>query len=401
MTKKSILIFGGGINQLTLIEVCNDLGFKSIVIDPSLHAVGRNIAHRFYRIDANDYQATKQIAEENNITGIATSQMENPLRLMAKLAQEKGYIFNSPEIIEQSLNKYQMKKVLGENNVPVAKYKYFKNKSKLSKKSIEDFNYPLIIKPVDAHSSRGVFRIEKFTDISKFIDITVSFSKQGDFLIEEFIEGKEYSIEAVTFNKKTTIVQFTEKIITPFPEVVEMGHIQPAELTEEHKKAIAQVVGNAIDSLNLDNTVTHTEIKLSPNGPVVIEVGPRMGGDFISSYLTKNSCGVDLDKATILMSVGIEPELKQTDKNFTFVKYFSLPVGTKIVSIGNFKKLEENDDVVFTHFFLNKGDMVHKVTHSAQRSGVVIVTASNKKQVIQKAEYYTNKFISLIKTKKI
>jgi len=396
---KNILIFGAGINQVTLIKACNKLGYHSLVIDPDKDAPGKKFAHQFFRVDPDDYDTTKQIAEKFNVEGIATSQMENPLPLMARLAEEKNYIFISPETLEKSLNKYLMKKIFIKKNIPCARGKLFKKK--FNAKAIEDFSFPLIIKPVDAHSSRGVFRVESIEEIYQHIDETISFSKKEEFLIEEFIDGPEYSIESVTFKGKTTIVQYTEKIITPSPTVVEMGHIQPANLTDSQKQQIDRVVTEAIKALGLDNTVTHIEVKLSKKGPVVIEVGPRMGGDFISSYLTKTSCGVDLDKATIQISVGIQPDLTKKINQYAIVKYFTLPPETVIEEIIDYNLFYNDEDIIFVHLFHKKGDIVKRVTHSAQRSGVIILKANDKEKLLDKAQKHVNEFISLIKTRPI
>src|SRR4030042_4373798 len=99
--KESILIFGGGLNQLTLIGAAKDLGLTSVVIDPNPESPGRKVADFFYSIKGNDYLSTKKIAQEHKISAIVTGQMEKPLRIMAQLAREMGYIFHPPDVIEK------------------------------------------------------------------------------------------------------------------------------------------------------------------------------------------------------------------------------------------------------------------------------------------------------------
>lgn len=397
MQPKNILIFGAGINQLTLIQACNDLGHRSIVIDPSDNAPGRAIANVFEVVAPDDYEKTKQIALSYKINGIATSQMENPLRLMAKLAEEFGFIFNSPEIIERSLNKYLMKQAFISKNVPHAKGIFFKDRNNLTKESLNGMKLPLILKPVDSHSSRGVYRIDTFEQLYGFIEETLSFSRSGSFLIEEFIEGLEFSIESVTFKGKTEVIQFTEKIITPFPNVVEIGHIQPAELSNIEKEEIKKVVVKGIEALRLDNTVTHTEVKLSNSGPVIIEIGPRMAGDFISSYLVKHSCGVDFDRATILMSIGEQPYLNQTINNYSYIRYLQLTPGTIVKGINDWQQILERPGVVFANLGIKGGDKIPKITDSAKRPGFIIVEGSSREVVYQLMSKYVIEITDKIK----
>lgn len=371
---------------MTLIDACNKLGYVSIVIDPNFDAPGRQIADFFEIVQPNDYERTKQVAIDYKVDGIATSQMENPLRMMAQLSADLGFIFNTPEAIENSLNKYLMKMAFVESDVPHAKGIRYASKAELINEGIKGLEFPLIIKPTDSHSSRGVYKVDSFNQLLQYVDETVSFSKSGSFLIEEFIDGPEYSIESVTYQGKTSIVQYTEKIVTPFPNVVELGHIQPAELTSYQKKEINEVVQAGIKALKLDNTVTHTEIKLSESGPIIIEIGPRMAGDFISSYLVKNSCGVDLDEATIKLSFGLKPDTKHCLNKYSYIKYLELEEGKTVQSVKNWRNVLKLPNVIFSYVNINEGDTISRITDSSKRPGFVIVSGDNKPAVIKEAD---------------
>ena len=123
-----------------------------------------------------------------------------------------------------------MKQAFLQHGVPCAKGRLFAIDKAITEKDLADFSYPLILKPKDATSSQGVFRIEKYDEIAEHVEETRKFTRSGDVIIEEFLEGSEYSIETITSKGKTTVVQYTEKFITPFPYTVEMSHLQPAEL---------------------------------------------------------------------------------------------------------------------------------------------------------------------------
>jgi len=225
---KSVMIFGAGINQLELIREAKALGLVTVVIDPQDEPPGKAEADHFFRIDGNDYDSTKAVALENNVSGIVTVQMEKPLRLMAHLARELCFVFNSPEVTERCIDKWLMKEALTANHVPCARGVLLKPGEQI--RLPDTIGYPVIIKPRDAFSSRGVYRCADAGDIESYIAESRSFSSSGDVIIEEFLQGMEYSVEAVTFNGETTIVQITEKYITPYPRTVEMGHLQPADL---------------------------------------------------------------------------------------------------------------------------------------------------------------------------
>lgn len=384
--KRSILIFGAGINQLTLIEAANELGVISVVIDPNSDAPGKKIADWFYCIAGDDYEGTKKIAIKHNVNGIVTSQMENPLRLMACLADELGYIFNSPEVVKKSRNKYLMKTAFLANNIPCAKGKIFTPDEAILPESLNDLAFLLILKPSDSYSSRGVYKINNFEELNLFIAKARSFSSDNSVIVEEFIEGPEYSIESITYNGETTIVQYTEKIITPFPNTVEIGHIQPAEFSQEQKLQIDAIVKNAVRALGIDNSASHTELKLTTQGPKIIEIGARLGGDFIPSYLTLASTGVNMDKAAIKVALGEKPDLKHKHKKYSFIKYLELEAGKQVIEVKKYSAILNDSDVVFAHVFVKMGDVIPKITDSAKRPACVLVQADSRKQVYKIAD---------------
>jgi len=380
--EKAILIFGAGLNQYNLIETANNLGLISVAIDPNPDSPGKAIADYFYVVPGSDYNTTKEIAINHKVFGLVTTQMEKPLRLMARLAQELGLTFHSPEVVERSLDKWLMKQAFIKHGVPCAKGKLFYKDKKIQEKDLEDFKYPLILKPKDATSSQGVFRIERFSEIKKYSNETSKFSKNGEIIIEEFLEGKEYSIETITYKGKTTIVQFTEKFITPFPHTVEMGHLQPAELSSGQKDKISRVVKLAIQAIGIDNSAAHTEIKLTKDGPKVLEIGARGGGDFIASYLTLASTGINMDEAIIRVALGEEPDLQHRINRYSYISYFELSVGKRVERIDDWQDILKDESIVFAHVAVKPGDIIERITESKKRPGFVIVKGNNRKNLI-------------------
>lgn len=392
------MIFGAGINQLELIREAKRMGLRTVVVDPSSNPPGRVEADLFFEIAGDDYDTTRSIAIEQKVNGIVTGQMEKPLRLMAKLAADQGYFFNSVEVVEKSLNKWMMKRAFLQNDVPCAKGIILEKDEEISQKSIQQFKFPLIIKPVDSHSSRGVYRAGTFHDLIRFRENASTYSSDGKVIIEEFLAGKEYSVESITFNGETHIIQFTEKFITPFPRTVEMGHLQPAGLSNNHKQQIEILIKNAISAIGIDNSASHAEIVITEEGPKMIEIGARLGGDFIASYLTKVSTGISMDKAAIQIAIGETPVVKKQDLNFAFIKYFKLKEGSVIDSIET-NNIHSDGELVFFYVFVKQGDEIPVLSHSSHRSGCVLVEGKSREIVISLADKYEKLVKSQIKLK--
>lgn len=387
-TTKSILIFGAGINQLELIREAKKLGVETVVIDPSLEPVGKKEADYFYQVDGKDYETTKAIALKHKVDGIVTGQMEKPMRLMAGLASEMGYIFHSPEVVERSLDKWLMKQAFIQHHVPCAKGVLFKENEPVTMESLNTFSFPLIMKPKDAFSSRGVYKVDRFEEIGDHLNETRSFSPSGQVIVEEFLEGKEYSVETITIKGHTTVIQVTEKFITPFPNTVEMGHLQPAILDLKQKDEIERVVKAAIEAIGIDHSAAHAEVMLTAEGVKMIEIGARLGGDFIASYLTRTSTGISMDKAAVQVALGMAPDVERKKNRFSYIKYIELPPNKKVTEILPFDDITMQPDVVFVHFFVGIGDTTKAITHSALRQACIIVEGGSRKDVIEKGDRY-------------
>lgn len=391
---KSIIIFGAGLNQTTLIQAANNLGLRSVVLDPNTNCPGRQFANYFYVVKGHDYENTKRIAIKHKVSGLATTQLEKPLRLMAKLAMDLGLPFLDPEVVERSLDKWLMKLVFWENNVPCANAKLFMHENEITDINIEELQYPIIIKPKNATSSQGVFKIDSSKQIGKYAKITSSFSKNGEIIAEKFLEGPEYSVESVTYHGETKIIQYTEKFLTPFPNTVEMGHLQPADLSDNQKKSIEKIVESAIKAIKIDNSATHTEIKMTKEGPKVLEISPRGGGDFISSYLTMASTGINMDEAIINVALNNKPDLLPKKNQFSYIRYFDLPPCKKVSYINNLKNIFNQPDVIFSNVSIKPGDVIEKITESKKRPGFIIVKGNTRKVV----KAIAKKYIDYIKT---
>lgn len=387
-TTKSILIFGAGINQLELIREAKKLGIIAVVIDPAADPPGKAEADYYYQVDGKDYETTKAIALKHNVDGIVTGQMEKPMRLMAKLASELGYIFHSPEVVERSLNKWLMKQAFLKNSVPCAKALLFSKDDEISAESLTGFTFPLIIKPKDAFSSRGVYKLDSYSELIAHLDESRSFASDGDILIEEFLQGKEFSVESITYKGSTTIIQFTEKFITPFPNTVEIGHLQPAPLSEVEKEEVSKVVIAAIEAIGIDNSASHAEVMVTAKGVKMIEIGARLGGDFISSYLTRSSTGISMDKAAVQVALNMEPDLERKANRYSYIKYIELPVNRKVIGILPLDDIKKHPDVVFAHFFITPGDFIKPIIHSAFRPVCILTGGENREDVLVKAEKY-------------
>ncbi len=376
---------------MSLIRAAKRLNLKTIVIDPNADAPGKDHADQFFIIKPDDYEGTRKVAVDYSADAIITSQMENPLILMARLAEDLGFLFPGTKQILNCRNKYLMKQVLMEHQIPCARGVVLSRFVHPTHKVLRDFKFPVVIKPLDAHSSRGVFIIDSPEEINKYEKIARSFSDNGELLLEEYITGKEYSVESLTFNYRTEVIQITEKFITPIPYTVELGHLQPADVSEGEKSMINQLVKKTVKAFELDNCATHAELKMTDSGPVIIEIAARLGGDYISSLLTLSSTGIDMDEALIRISLGEIPDLSAKENRFSYIKYLELKPGSEIRKIKNWQEIFQKEGLVHAGITIKEGQEVPEITDSSKRTGFVLVSGRSRAEVMNKADLYLNR----------
>lgn len=379
---RTIMIFGGWLHQFGLIAAAKELGLESVLVDPNENPLGRQLADHFYQISWDDYMATRDLALRHQVAAIVTGQTERPLKLMARLAQELNLRFHNPETVERATNKYLMKAAFQAHDIPSAKGELIKNHRILSEQEMLRFGYPAIIKPLSRFSSQGVFRVDNYASYLQNVEFTLDCSDDGSYLLEEFITGLEYSAECLTYKAETRVIQFTQKQITPYPNTVEIGHIQPAEFSESEKKEIEDIIIMAVAALGIDNSASHVEFKMTNKGPVIIEIGPRTGGDFIGSLLTLQSTGVNMDKAVIQIALGEEPDWGIKHDKGSAILYLTLEAGSRVLSIA--PNWRENalvmPGVLDVQLLLTSGDRVQHLIDSAKRKGWVIASGEDAGQ---------------------
>jgi biotin carboxylase len=371
--KDNLLIFGGGLLQLSIIGRAKTMGYKTIVIDPDKNAPAKYKADNFYAVAGDDFEKTLGIARDNRVRGIVTAATDKPILMMCRIAEELGLPFPSYESCETLLDKAKFKHFLAKNDLPYAKGAEHKGKIDVTQL---DLAFPVITKPVSNSGSRGVIKCHDFQSLQIAIEETLQHTNDGRFLIEEYIDGEEISVEALVQNNKVHILQITDKKVTPPPYNVEIGHVQPSKysyLNQEIEKLLQKI----IDKSGLNNCALHPELKIKDNRITIIEIGPRLGGDFITSHLVPLSTGVNIEDLLVQISTGL-PITYYIVNKASLVSYLNFDEGKKVMHVLPEKLLRhEFPCLVNFEFSLIKNENVKQITNSLNRYGNYIISGED------------------------
>ena len=376
---EKIMILGASILQLPAIEEAKKMGLDVIVVDMNPNAIGFNVdGIKKEIISTIDTPRILDAAKRHQIKGIMTLATDMPMRTVAIVAKEMGLIGISEETAFKATNKAAMRAALEEANVPIPLFRKVSNKHEYDDaiNYIKEKGYRCIIKPADNSGSRGIVLLNDFAQktVDEAYDYSKTYSRSGDLLVEEYMEGAEVSVETISINGVCNVIQITDKETTGAPNFVEMGHSQPSKHSDDIKAKINEVTIAANKALGIDNGPSHTEIIVTKDGPKIVELGARLGGDNITTRLVPLSTGVNMVKCCIEMALGVTPDIDKKFDKGSAVKYIESKPG-KLTNITGVEKAEKVPGVQEVYFVNKIGDTISDIKSSSDRIGFIIAQA--------------------------
>lgn len=385
------MILGASLLQLPAILKAKEMGLQVVAVDMDKNAIGFNNADVSLQISTTDIPKVVEAAKRFQIDGVMTLASDLPMRTVAAVAEELNIIGISKETALKATNKAIMRECLQEFNVPIPVF-YRVDRYDEYLKSVQQVGGKCIVKPADNSGSRGVFLINDMNDqelVEYAFEYSKKFSNSGEIVVEEYMVGAEVSVETLSVGGKVHIIAITDKLTTGAPRFVEMGHSQPSCLSENIKKQIEEVTNAAVMALGIKEGPSHTEIIVTTEGPKVVEIGARLGGDNITTHLVPLSTGVDMVKCCIEIALGRKPELESKINLGSAIRYFETHYG-KLISISGVDQARQNASVQQISFVKNVGDDICEINSSSDRVGFIITQAIDAFTAINNCEMAKN-----------
>ncbi len=311
---KRLVIIGANDFQNRLILKAKELGYETHVFAWEEGAIGKKTADYFYPISIIEKDRILETCREIKPVGVCSIASDLASITVNHVAEKLGLPCNKTIHTEIQTNKYKMREALQSAGIKCPKFVLADEN--FNRESISDFRFPIIVKPTDRSGSRCVMKLENADGIEKAIAEACAVSFEKKAIVEEYIEGDEYSMETISYQGNHHYLATTKKFTTGAPHFIETGHIEPSGLPGDINERAKAVVFEALDALHIENSAGHSEFKVSPDGSInIIEIGARMGGDCIGSDLVFLSTGNDFMKMVIDVACGNEPTLVDRPKN--------------------------------------------------------------------------------------
>lgn len=386
---KKLLVLAAGILQVPVIKKAREMGYYVIAADGNPEAVGLPLADKAIVANITDEEVMLRIAREEKIDGVIHPCSEVSMNVMGRINDELGLSGITRETAIRATNKHLMREAFERYGAPSPKSFCTNDVDEAWDIFVNHFSHnAAILKPSRNSGSRGVAKTSQQIEEEEFISLfnrAMNESHDQSVMIEQFIEGPEFSVEIIVWNGHVNVLTVTDKKTTEAPYFVELGHNQPSVFPLEMRRKLKDAAVAGVKALRLNNCAAHAELKLMEDKPYLMEIGARLGGDFISTELTHLSTGVDMVAAAINVALGIEPDLKPKEApKGVCIRYFT-PTPGRLVAIKNVELL--NDSHVYNaEIYHRVGDLIPEVRSSLDRSGHVIVTHDTVQQAIALAE---------------
>ena len=414
---KSVLILGAGLMQEPAILAAKKLGFKTFVIDANPNAQSVPLADVFKQIDLKDKEEiliyAGELFHKENLCGVFTAGTDFSVSVSYVASSLKLPCHDYEAALNASI-KPRMRKCFEQASVPSPKYFSLTGKDFSYEKIsfiTESLGYPCVVKPADNMGARGCRMIRNKSEAFTASKIACENSKSQTIIIEEFMQGPEYSIDALVYNGTMTITGFADRHIYYPPYFIETGHTMPSTVDWKIKKELIECFALGVKALGLTCGAAKADIKYTKNGPQIGEIAARLSGGYMSGWTYPYSSDLNLTEQALLIATGHEPKqllskrihIAASNEAFELYEVPSKKVSAERAWIsipGKIKNIEgienalrvKNIENVFPRS-VHAGDDIDFPRNNVQKCGNAISLSKDYNQAVKAAENACSKMI--------
>ena len=391
---KKALVLGGTYPHISLIQKLKERGYYTILVDYLNHPAAQPFADEHIRESTLDMDKVCNIAKEREVDLVISTCIDQANVTCCYVAEALG--LPRPYTYETSLNvtdKVRMKRIMSENGIKTSHYYTI---SSLEEFRDDKLRYPIIVKPADANSSKGVRRIDEGDPLAfQYVKDALAISRNGKAILEEFIVGREIGADCMIIDGKAHVVMTKErrKIIKNNSEAIQQiyGSLWPANLSAKQIEQLRVIAENIARSFDIDNSPLMMQVILVKDEFYVLEFGARIGGG--DSYqIIEELTGYDIIQNAIRSFLGeaIQAfDLKSTRSNLLMDDYIYVAppkeTGKEEHVFGRIEYAAAAKSCIkYSKVYRTAGDSIGYKISSNNRVGCFVVSGTTEKELLDK-----------------
>ena len=384
------MVLGAGIMQGPALTIAAEMGLLAVAADADEKAACVNLAGRFEKVDLKDREGIETLArslaedaENGGLSGIMTAGTD----FSANVAWAAGKLGLPGTSYESALNasdKERMRERFKEAGVPSPEFVIMKAVPEAG--SDLPFSWPAVVKPVDNMGSRGCRRVDNFSELKAAVAEALKFSRGGRAIVEEYMEGPEFSVDALVYKGEITICGFADRHIFFPPYFIEMGHTMPSCRDSGVIQSLLDAFCRGVKALGITNSAAKGDIKMTPKGPMIGEIAARLSGGYMSGWTYPYSSGVLPTRGAIEIALGKKPTRLQPDWKWTSAERAFTSIPGKVRSIDGVEKARAMPFIKNVFMRAKTGSTVSFPENNVSKCGNIISAAAAREEAILAAE---------------
>lgn len=378
-------MLGASMQQIPAIKKAKEMGFYVITCDYLPDNPGHQYADESYDVSTTDLDGVLELAQNTHIDGIVAYASDPAAPTTAYVAEKLGLPGNPYESVQILTQKDLFRTFLKEHGFNAPKACGFTT-YKEAKNQIDNFKFPVMVKPVDSSGSKGVVKIFLKDELEAAVQEALSYSRVKRFIIEEFIEKKGYQVSGDGFsvNGKLVFTSYGNELYSNngTRDYVALGEFWPSLLTKEQKNKVDNELQKLITVLEMKTGAYNIEVILDKDDNVfILELGPRNGGSYIPQ-LIQYATGVDLIEYTIKAAVGEDCSgLTMAETHGFYSNYMILSNKSGVFNKLWFEPEFEKNNLIDVYCTYKKGDKVTAYQNTSHSLGTIVFRADSLEEL--------------------
>lgn len=378
-----VLVLAGSCSQIVLLNQLKERGIRTFLADNNPSAVAIPYADEFVKVDLLNIEAVKAVAIEKKVDAILSVCADQVLITAAKVSEDLGLpCYIDYQTACNVSDKGYMKETFERYDIPTSKHVFI---STLEADKIAGMTYPLVVKPADAYSSKGVRKATNYAELEIFFSEAAKISRSGLVVVEEFNEGVELTVDFQIVDGKAIFLTAsnTEKVNYEdrFLAFRTRNPAAVSDATIERIKVIGQKIA---DAFNLKNSPMLVQLITNDKKESVLEFCARTGGG-AKYLLLKMATGFDPITAVVDLTFGKEvrvDEIKSEAKYITNEFLYGYP--GEFDHLEGFEELKKEGVIAEYWQFKSRGARINSACTSSDRIGSITIKADSFEELINK-----------------
>ncbi len=387
MSRYGILVLGAGVMQLPALEAARRNGWYLVVADGNPEALGRELADAFHVVDLKDIDGLLELArsyyDAGNLHGVFTAgtDFSASVAYVAEALELPGIPY---EAALNATDKVRMRRVLADAGVPSPRFCEVSHGGSIDAAAVPTL--PVVVKPVDNMGARGVRRVEEEAGLRDAVADAILFSRSGRAIIEEFIEGPEFSIDALIVDGRMHVCGIADRDIRFPPHFIEVGHTMPTVYGEREQSEVSAALSAAARALGIRNGAAKGDIFLTDRGAIVGEVAARLSGGYMSGWTYPYASGVPLTEAGMRIALGLDPGDLSPRRRWTSAERASVSIPGRVMQVTGFDDARGLLGIEKVFERCGPGDTVVFPRNNTEKTANVISAAPSRDEATTAAE---------------